>query len=232
MRPVLILALLATALSAATLYGTLYDENFLPAQAEVTLNGTPPQTAIAPDGNYRFQAGLGDYVILAAGKSGTAQKNISITADGEYRIDLLLLPDEPVTDPLPGDDLLEDGVSTPPASQTNGTPDAGLALAGAVVLALAVIGAYWWRTRKRSAATQAPTSTKKATLNAPPELTPDQQTVLSVLDSFNGRASQKELRKALAQWSEAKVSMELTELEDKNLIRKIKKGRGNIVRRA
>ena len=51
------------------------------------------------------------------------------------------------------------------------------------------------------------------------------------LSSFKNRASQKDLRKALNHWSEAKVSMELTELEEMGAIQKLKKGRGNIIRR-
>ncbi len=61
-------------------------------------------------------------------------------------------------------------------------------------------------------------------------LTPDQQKVLETIRRFDNRLSQKELRKALSPWSEAKVSMELTELEDRGIISKIKKGRGNIIR--
>ncbi len=67
-------------------------------------------------------------------------------------------------------------------------------------------------------------------LNYSKPLTADQQRVLDTIRKMDGRVSQKELRKALSPWSEAKVSMELTELEDGGLVRKIKKGRGNIVR--
>jgi uncharacterized membrane protein len=62
-------------------------------------------------------------------------------------------------------------------------------------------------------------------------LSPDQLTLLNkLLKEFEGRAAQKELRKAMSDWSEAKVSMELTELEDKGFVKKFKKGRGNVVK--
>ncbi len=61
-------------------------------------------------------------------------------------------------------------------------------------------------------------------------LSKDQERMLSVIRGFGNRLSQKELRKALPEWSEAKVSMELTELEDFGAVAKIKKGRGNVIR--
>ena len=61
-------------------------------------------------------------------------------------------------------------------------------------------------------------------------LSKDQERMLSVIRGFGNRLSQKELRKALPEWSEAKVSMELTELEDFGVVAKIKKGRGNVIR--
>jgi len=73
-----------------------------------------------------------------------------------------------------------------------------------------------------------------ATVAAAPSriFTADQTKVMQALSSFGNRASQKDLRKALHFWSEAKVSMELTELEDLGIIQKIKKGRGNVIRKA
>jgi len=43
------------------------------------------------------------------------------------------------------------------------------------------------------------------------------------------RLTQKELRKKLP-WSEAKVSLIVADLEERGLIKKIKKGRGNILK--
>jgi uncharacterized membrane protein len=62
------------------------------------------------------------------------------------------------------------------------------------------------------------------------QLSADQKKVVSTIHSYGNRVTQKELRKALPEWSEAKVSIEVTELEDLGFIRKIKKGRGNILR--
>ena len=52
---------------------------------------------------------------------------------------------------------------------------------------------------------------------------------LEIIKKHDGRLTQKELRKEMMYLSEAKVSLIVTELEHKEKIEKIKKGRGNIL---
>ncbi len=54
--------------------------------------------------------------------------------------------------------------------------------------------------------------------------------VLKILDSFEGRATQKELREAL-KFSDSKLSLILTELENVGKIKKFKRGITNVVRK-
>ncbi len=56
----------------------------------------------------------------------------------------------------------------------------------------------------------------------------DLQQVLVIISKQDGRTTQKEIRKELP-WSESKISLMIAELEQKGLIEKIKKGRGNII---
>tara|TARA_Y100000034_G_scaffold136719_1_gene215168 strand:- start:4236 stop:4595 length:360 start_codon:yes stop_codon:yes gene_type:complete len=56
----------------------------------------------------------------------------------------------------------------------------------------------------------------------------DMGKVLSILKREGGRINQKDLRKMFAM-SEAKMSLLISELEAKNKVEKIKKGRGNII---
>ncbi|MBI4150948.1 hypothetical protein HY492_02370, partial [Candidatus Woesearchaeota archaeon] len=56
----------------------------------------------------------------------------------------------------------------------------------------------------------------------------DAQRVLDIIREQGGRTTQKEIRKQTP-LSEAKVSLIIAELEHKNLIEKIKQGRGNII---
>ncbi len=58
----------------------------------------------------------------------------------------------------------------------------------------------------------------------------DAQKVLEVIDSFEGRVTQKELGDTLG-FSDTKLSLILTELEAIKKIKKFKRGRGNIIKK-
>jgi len=60
------------------------------------------------------------------------------------------------------------------------------------------------------------------------DLPPDLKEVLSVIRDGGGRITQKELRARL-KYSEAKVSLMITDLEDRGMVKKVKKGRGNVI---
>lgn len=62
------------------------------------------------------------------------------------------------------------------------------------------------------------------------ELDDETKAVLHMLDGFEGRATQKELKEAL-NFSDAKLSLILTELEHFGHIKKFKRGRANIIRK-
>ena len=63
-----------------------------------------------------------------------------------------------------------------------------------------------------------------------PELDSDAKKVLSALDSSEGRSTQKELRESL-NFSDAKMSLILSELESSGYIKRFKRGRGNVIRK-
>ena len=56
----------------------------------------------------------------------------------------------------------------------------------------------------------------------------DLEKLVNILKSKGKRAAQKDLRKDLG-LSEAKVSLMITDLESRGMVKKIKKGRGNII---
>jgi len=62
----------------------------------------------------------------------------------------------------------------------------------------------------------------------PSELPSDLQEVISIVRGSGGRITQKDLRTRLS-CSEAKVSLMVTDLTDRGLVRKVKKGRGNVI---
>ncbi len=61
-----------------------------------------------------------------------------------------------------------------------------------------------------------------------PDLPSDLKEVLRVIRDDGGRITQKELRARL-KYSEAKVSLMITDLEDRGMVKKVKKGRGNVI---
>ncbi len=62
------------------------------------------------------------------------------------------------------------------------------------------------------------------------ELDDDAKKVMQTLVSFEGRSTQKELRQTL-NFSDAKLSLIIAELEELGYIKKFKRGRGNIIKK-
>jgi uncharacterized membrane protein len=56
----------------------------------------------------------------------------------------------------------------------------------------------------------------------------DLREVIRIMEKSGGRITQLDLRKALP-YSEAKVSLMITDLENRGIVKKIKKGRGNVL---
>ena len=91
--------------------------------------------------------------------------------------------------------------------------------------ALIIAAVTWFVLRRRKhttptdipAAAQPETSTKK-----------ELDDLVAIVKKLGGRTTQKELRKEVP-YSEAKVSLMLTELEHKGVVEKIKRGRANII---
>ncbi len=221
---------------AATLHGTLYDLDLsMVKSAVIEVNTSPLQRSVAANGTYSFTIPPGNYMILGfANKDGeTLQTNevITVLADGDYTLDLFLLPqaDLNVSDleGLDGDLAALAGYNEE-KNQTR-TP------IGVAILAIC-IGLYLiWHNRKQKA-----TPSDVDTLEASPKVgtrdvgTPDvsgkdaPEVIIHLLTNAGGRLTQKDLRKHLP-YSEAKVSLAIAELESKGKVQKIKKGRGNIL---
>ncbi|MDD5337392.1 MAG: hypothetical protein PHS02_02815 [Candidatus ainarchaeum sp.] len=106
----------------------------------------------------------------------------------------------------------------------------GLALAG-------VIAYYLLARRKNANAGEPETAEMRINPEDEPkraekkmELDEDAEKVLDALERMEKRATQKELKEALG-FSDAKLSLILTELEQMGHVKKFKRGRGNVVRK-
>lgn len=214
----------STASPICTIHGTLYEwSTFEPLRnVIITINTTPPQVFIARNGTYSFNLSPGAYLIEAKYYVNNSlvyheEENITIVGEGDYTLDLLLFPaigedeklfeapnltmSEELTDELP---LLE---------------YATISLTATIAIAAILI----WHFKFRKKALEVPVIS-----DIPQDMPEDLKQVLEIIAKAGGRMTQKDLRKQLSV-SEAKVSLLLADLEDRGHIKKIKKGRGNIV---
>ncbi|MFH1056843.1 MAG: hypothetical protein V1717_03555 [Candidatus Micrarchaeota archaeon] len=223
------LILLAAAFtSAATIKGTVFDSDLEPVKAIVSLNTTPLQTMVAQNGSFSFQVPQGSFSLTAKAGNYSTAETLSIEKDGIFNIDLILFGFEDPTLEIPsvsegtGFEGQETAVGEEPPSQLPWT--AGImVLAVAVALALVL---YKWKGLKKEA--NEPKEERVEKKSDGGGLNEFQKQILSEIRKSEGRINQKELRKLLP-WSEAKVSIELDLLEEKGIIKKIRKGRGNII---
>lgn len=223
----LILFLLLSPAFPATISGSAHDWETLELLRPVTftINTTPVQTIASTDGSYSFQVPAGTYSIRAAfiraGKT-ELQDSLELRVDdpsGSYWIDLILLPPSDIE----GSELAIPDSSAPEFSLPAGQPS---------LLVLAILAAgfglafllYLWKRRpaepvKRRAVTPAPA---KSFSN------PELSGIVKILSAAGGRINQRELRRQLP-YSEAKASLLLSELEARGIVRKYKRGRGNLL---
>ncbi len=220
---------------AAIITGTTYDGLTLDVLPNtiVTINTTPAQTKLVKDGMYSFDVPVGKYTLKGTYlEQGIvvqeALHSLNVEKEGTYTVDLILLPDlgDIPNDPLPDDEPL-----TWVDQLTQGI------LPWLILLAIVMGGAAYaiHQTRKNTHARYAehPESKKEEKENEKiktDEIQLDRYAleVLNDLKRGGNRLTQKELR-SMINIGEAKVSLVVSEMETYGLIKKIKKGRGNIL---
>ena len=236
--------------SAAKIYGTVYDTSLLPVdKAIVEINTQPKQTYVTQDGKYSFNVPIGNYVIQAEaiinGDSYTDNQTLSIQDDGEYILDLILFPD--IGEDL--DDLnfdLEPGIDTAPVKSY-------IWIWIIVIVALVlIIGFFIFSKRNKNKGQKKEAKEENKEIikekeeseakakEAKAKEAKDKETIKDILDEdeelnkiYNmikqaKRITQKDIRKQTG-LSEAKISLVISQLESEGKIRKIKKGRTNVI---
>jgi len=228
----LFLLLIIPLVSAATLKGSIYDENLDQAQdVLVEVNTVPQQKFLAKTGTYSFDLPIGKYLLTAKNDRYTITENVEILSPtGEYVLDLFLLPDFVEEDEL----WQETQEELPIDTDEKSTPLWSWIIAG-VIFALLLARIIYTRKkygslrifrRRIKQENQKTLEQHKEELAKEPGYL-DQ--ALEIIKKHDGRINQKELRKEMLYLSEAKVSLIVTELEHKGMIEKIKKGRGNVL---
>ncbi|WP_445475478.1 DUF7343 domain-containing protein [Methanococcoides methylutens] len=228
---------IAAANSSATVHGATYEWNtFEPLENTIIeINSTPSQSVVAKYGTYSFDLNPGSYTITAKYYQNDtliylAEEDIVISDDGSYVIDLLLYPayseglitEEDLAEIAP---VEESSI----ASEKNNQSSISTYSIVAIVIALAMIGAYSFMHQKKGT----DHVTYQSEVVAEPEeekeeFPSDLQEVLDIIMANGGRITQKDLRSKI-KYSEGKVSLMLSELEAKGYVEKFRKGRGNVI---
>lgn len=208
----------------ATVHGTIYDIwSFTPLDnvwIEVYSDSTPSHTELF-HGTYSLSLSLGSYTIKAKHYSGTtpvyeAEENIVLQENRDYTLDLIMFP--ALENELP------ENYDIVPEYEEAAAEFLWLALV--TVLIIGAVGAVIFYHRKISKmAEKEVTGPPSARVVGLPD---DLEEVIDIVRGSGGRINQVELRQKLP-YSEAKVSLMIADIEDRGLVRKIKKGRGNII---
>ncbi|MBW2964939.1 hypothetical protein KY363_05780 [Candidatus Woesearchaeota archaeon] len=188
----------------------------------------------------------------------TTSENVTITSDGDYVFDLFLLPELDIDDSLfEGVDEMD--ISNPiETSQSNALSSTTfLLLVIAFLVFLVILYFIVGHVKKKEEIVElqevekVEAGTRDALRNELEEarisdgnrvvdaakakekakhdhIEEDLHRMLTVIEREGGRVTQKELRKEFP-LSEAKISLMVSELEHKGLVKKVKKGRGNII---
>jgi len=218
---------LISAVNAATIYGTVYDLSLKKANnARVEVDTSPKQVFIAKNGSYSFNVPNGFYTIKAQiiqknTVLASVQENITIRQDGSYVLDLILFPD--IEESIEEIDL---DINENVLGRERNYVSIGFVI---LIVLLSAIGFYYLirqiKSQKKEVTKE---ETKEDKIIEKSEQENDLGQIVKIVRQEGGRTTQKEIRKQIPM-SEAKISLMIAELEHKNIIEKIKKGRGNII---
>lgn len=208
-----VLLVLLPSVLGATIHGTVYDFGLNKlSNALVDVDTSPKQMMVASDGTYSFSVPVGNYLLRAEYKDSDIVENVSVSAEGDYVIDLILLPavDEVLLAETPEVPFVEDLVQDRPVTHWF-----------LWVVVFVILGFLGYKVSRKPVEKVV---REVRGIAVPEEL----QKILEFIDKEGGRTTQKDIRKNFP-FSEAKISLMIDELEAHGFIKRIKKGRGNII---
>ena len=207
----LFIVILSGLASAATIKGNVYDLSLNKVKdVVISIDSTPKQSVVAKDGSYSFSLGKGTYTLSVKSEKGSVEETIEIDEDGIFNLDLILFPADEEIEDL---DL-----------EVDIEGDSNILLISVItLLVLLIIALLYWRFKPKKKVEE-----KNKESNEVIEDSSDLDNLIEFIKGEGGRTTQKDIRKKFG-LSEAKISLMITELEHKNKVKRIKKGRGNIV---
>ncbi len=205
-----------------TIHGTVYDFGLdRLSNAVVEIDTSPKQQMVAKNGTYSFTVPAGTYTLKARHEKSDAEvvENISAISEGDYVFDLILFPSLESEEALLEEELevpmVEEIIEDRPVSQW---------LLWLVVFVL--LGYVVYKvSRKPVVEKEVIKEIKEVAVHE------ELQKILEFVEKEGGRTTQKDIRKNFP-YSEAKISLMIDDLEAKGLVKKIKKGRGNLILKA
>lgn len=201
----LLILMIIPCVSAATIQGSIYNLDLeKESNIFVEINTEPIQKHLSTEGTYSFTVNQGEYILKAYDKYNEqiTEEEITITQEGEYLIDLFLFPN------LEEDKLdINDSDFNIYEEETEDYWPIPLITIMIFLIAMAA------KRRRKKKQKEDKLETK----------------VIHIIKKQGGRITQKELRKKFP-LSEAKISLVLTDLENQKKIKKIKKGRSNVIK--
>jgi uncharacterized membrane protein len=215
------LLLVPSLVSAANIHGTIYDFELEKAvDTLVEINTAPKQSFVSKDGQYSFTVPLGEYIITAKQNGNTAEETITITDEGDYLIDLILFPDLSEEEDILAETELDVGIE-----YLEEKSYAAYYMIGMLILLFLVLAGifYYVKSMKKQIKEEI-----KEIKDVEKEFDAELKPLIEFIRKEGGRTTQKDIRRNFPQ-SEAKVSLMIAELEELGKIKKIKKGRGNII---
>lgn len=221
------------------MYGTIYEwsdlENPLKnVIVEVDKNSTRFQYNISSDGTYSFDVSPGSYLIKAKYYNNnilefSGQETLQIDKPEESKnLDLLIFPPTDPESEYLGDINLTGEMDTNEPGYAN-----FIIIIVVIAFIISIILFFILKKKKIPGISDEPVSLaheniEEKNANEKGELPDDLRELYDIILKKGGRTTQKDLRKEV-KYGEAKVSLMVSDLEDRGLIRKIRKGRSNII---
>ncbi|MBU4284584.1 MAG: winged helix-turn-helix transcriptional regulator [Nanoarchaeota archaeon] len=227
---VLMLLILIENCYAATIYGNIYDPdlNQMKGRIEVEVDSSPRQYRVSTDGTYSFFLLVGKYTIKAKYEEHgrlkyIAEERIVVRDEGRFIHDIVMYPSPEEEERLMGDVIEE-------PSNKNNSIVLFMIIGFVFIVSILLVFYILKKTRKKEYIQEKKeesfdeTKEEKEDIENPESL----DTIIKIIKENKGRITQREIRKQIP-LSEAKISLMITELEDKGIVKRIKKGRGNII---
>ncbi len=207
-----------------TIHGTVYDFGLAKlTNAVVEINSIPRQQIVTTDGKYSFSVPPGAYTLRArhAKSDSDIEENITAISEGDYVLDLILLPSLETEEALLEEELevpmVEEVVEERPVIQWI-----------LWIIVFIALGYFVYKVSRKPEQIVQKEVIKEISKVA---VADDLQKVMELIEKEGGRITQKDIRKNFP-YSEAKISLMIDELEAKGLVKKVKKGRGNVIIKA